>query len=115
MTPVCDMPRLDDTSFEEAVRPASVPVLVQFVNGCCKDCGRADHPLADILPWAANRIRCYCVDADAGAAMAARYSVTRFPTVLLFRAGRVVRRFVGCPICGELEISLRTELGAITP
>lgn len=112
MASACKVPRLDDASFEDAIRSASVPVLVHFVNGYCRDCGQFNHPLADILPWAADRLQCYCIDAGDGTVTAARYAITRFPTILLFRAGKVVRRFVGCPLWGELEIGLRVELGS---
>ena len=113
MAPVCRMSRLDDASFEESVRSATVPVLAHFVNGRCRDCGQIEHPLMDILHWAADRVQCYCVDATTDPESAARYAITCFPTVLLFRAGRVVRRFVGCPVCGELDMALRMELGPI--
>lgn len=111
MAPVCTMPRLDDASFEAAIASAPTPVLVYSIGGSCPDCGRVEHPIPDALRWGADQVRCYCIDGSANPVTAGRYGITQLPTLLLFRAGKVVRRFVGCPIFGDLDLILRMELG----
>jgi thioredoxin 1 len=113
MAPACNVPHLDDTDFEQAIQTAAAPVLVHFAAGYCTDCGHVEHPLADVARWGADRLRCFCVDAGRCRQAASRYAVTQLPTVLLFRAGKVVRRFVGCPLFCEMEQILRVEISAL--
>jgi hypothetical protein len=43
----------------------------------------------------------------------ARWAVVQFPTILLFRGGKVVRRLVGHPLPEELDLILRLETADI--
>jgi thioredoxin-like negative regulator of GroEL len=92
-------------TFEREVLGASGPVLVHVAAGSCDQCLSA----ASSAGWAAKagRTRCYCLDGKHCAALAARFGVTRFPTILLFRDGTVVRRLVGQPLPDCLELFLR--------
>jgi hypothetical protein len=105
MTPVCPIPWIDDVRFEREVLGASGAVLVHVAAGSCDDCLSA----AGSAGWAgrAGRTHCYCLDGSHFATLAARFGVTRFPTILLFRNGVVVRRLVGEPLPDCLDLIVR--------
>ncbi len=105
MKPVCPVPWIDEVSFERDVLQASAPVLVHVSAGRCDECLSARRSPA----WAGcvARTRCYCLDGKQLATLAARFGVTRFPTILLFRGGTVVRRLVGEPLPDCLDLLVR--------
>lgn len=86
---------LTSTTFDEAVGGASVPVVVDLWAEWCPPC----HALAPVLDEIAaeypDTLRVYKVDIDAYPAVAARFGVMSFPTLLIFEHGRLVRRMVG--------------------
>jgi thioredoxin 1 len=109
-TASCTIPRLDEATFEAAVLASPVPVFLHFAERDCQGCEIARCCLPDIGGKSRGRVKCFCVHSAKNAGLAARYCVGQYPTILLFRHGRVARRLVGHPLPGELEVILRTEL-----
>ncbi len=108
-TPPCAIPQLDEITFEEAVLASSFPVLVHFAQRDCEGCEQAKRWLAAAMGKAYNCVKSFCVHGEKNPRVTARYRVEQYPTILLFREGRVARRLVGHPLPGELEVILRTE------
>jgi hypothetical protein len=65
---------------------------------------------ADVMAQGKGRVRCFCIHGAANPGLVARYRVGQYPTILVFREGRVARRLVGHPLPGDMELILRTEL-----
>jgi thioredoxin 1 len=109
-TTSCTIAQLDDGTFEEAVRASSSPILVHFAQRDCEGCQMARTCLAGVVGRSRGPVNCFCVHAGKSPRVAARYRVEQYPTILVLRDGRVVRRLVGHPLPEELEFILRTEL-----
>ena len=109
VTTACNIPQLDEASFQEAVLASPRPVFVHFAERDCEGCEMERRCLEDLVEQAHGRVECFCVHRAKNAGVAARYRVERCPTILVFREGRVARRLVGLSPPGELEIILRTE------
>lgn len=109
-TPSCPILQLDERTFEAAVRASSIPVLVHFSQVDCEGCELAKLWPAGGMERAYNRVESFCVHGAKNPRVTARYRVRQYPTILVLREGRVVRRLVGHPLPGELEFILRTEL-----
>ena len=109
MISACAIPQLNEATFDGAVLTSPLPVFVHFVERDCHGCEIAQGCLADVMGKLPPRLRCFCVRGRASPRVAARYRVGHYPTILLFRDGRVARRLVGHPLPGELEIIFRTE------
>ncbi len=105
MDPGCSISFIDDAGVEREVLRGSGMVLVHVGAGHCHECPSASA----VAGWAGRpcRTRCYCLDGKRFAALAERFSVTRFPTFLLFRDGAVVRRLIGEPLPDCLDLIVR--------
>ena len=108
MTASCAIPQLDETSFDTAVLASPLPVFLYFAEQGCERC-EAGRCLSKVLETLHGGVKCFCIQRAKDSGLGARYRVGSPPTILVFRAGRVVRRLVGHPLPGEFELILRTE------
>lgn len=66
--------------------------------------------LLGVMGKSHSPVNCFCVHGPKSPKVTARYRVEQYPTILVFREGRVVRRLVGHPLLEELEFIFKTEL-----
>lgn len=85
---------LTDATFDEFVRSADRPVLVDFWGSWCQPCRLLD-PILIELAAEDGRFALASVDVDANVDLVLRFGVTSAPTLLLLRDGDVVWRTVG--------------------
>jgi thioredoxin 1 len=89
------VPAITDLTFDQEVLGAAVPVLVDFTARWCPPC-RALLPIVHAVATEnAGRLEVRTVDGDEQTALAARWRVKAFPTIIAFAGGREVARHVG--------------------
>lgn len=99
--PGASIPRLTTTTFNYAITASSVPVLVQFDAQWCGYC-RAMQPALDKLRDSTADVIIYKVDMDKEPAIAAEYSVSTLPTLIIFNRGQPIARNDGALDKSEL-------------
>lgn len=109
------MIELTDSNFQEEVQQHPKFALVFFFGGGCLYC-KAMAPIIDNLETKSKfrKIKFCLMDVDENDAVADAYHIKGTPTVILFYAGRVVRRTVGaheqCTLEDLLGYYLRREI-----
>ena len=85
----------NDASFDNDVLNSEVPVLVDFWAEWCGPCRMMEPTIGAIADDYAGKVKVGKLNVDENGGTAMRYGVRGIPTLLLFKAGRVVEQRVG--------------------
>ena len=89
-------------AFDELIRGARVPVLVDFWAPWCGPCRMVAPELVKAAQALAGRALVVKVNTDQVPALAARYQITGIPAFKVFAGGRVSRERAGATTAREL-------------
>ena len=99
-----------DATFAESVLAADVPVLVDFWAPWCAPCRLVAPAVAELRSELAGRLVVVKLDIDANVATATEHEIFSIPTLVLFKGGREVDRYVGFRRKEELAARLEPHL-----
>ena len=86
---------VSESSFEQEVLKADVPVLVDFWAEWCGPCKMIAPVLDEVAREYAGRLKVCKVNVDDNGDTAARFGIRGIPTLLLFKGGNVEATKVG--------------------
>lgn len=82
-------------NFENEVLKSGTPVLVDFYADWCGPCKAISPMLEEIAVEVGNDFRVVKLDIDANGSLAETYQVHSIPTLIMFKDGEPVERFIG--------------------
>jgi len=86
---------LTDANFEAEVLKSSEPVLVDFWAPWCGPCRMIGPVVEELATENGDSVKIGKVNIDDNPDTAAGYGVSSIPTLMIFKGGEVVDRFVG--------------------
>jgi thioredoxin 2 len=89
------VPVLSSQDFDELVRTAKIPVLVDFWAAWCAPCRMVAPELEKVASSRAGSLIVAKVDTEALPQVAGRFEIRSIPTMILFRGGREIERVSG--------------------
>ena len=101
---------LTDTSFDEEIKGATEPVLVDFWAEWCGPCRLIAPILEEIAGEQEGRLRVAKLNVDENLDVARRFAVMSIPTLILFKEGEPQLRLVGAKGKGQLLEELQAFL-----
>lgn len=103
LEPASEPIEVDEAAFEEIVRQAQVPVLVDFWAAWCRPCRMAAPEVEQLAREMAGRALVLKVDTEAHPELAARYRVQAIPNFVVFRNGVPVFQTAGLAPRSEMR------------
>ena len=95
-----------DSNFDQDVLKSETPVLVDFWAAWCTPC-RAIAPIVDELATEyAGKVKVGKVNTENNPETPVKYNIQAIPTVLIFKEGQVVQKFVGLTNKKEFQTAL---------
>jgi len=101
---------LTDANFEGEILNADVPALVDFWAEWCMPCKMQTPTIEELAAEYAGRVKIGQVDTDSSREMAMKFGISAIPTLILFKGGQMVNKFVGLQRKADLKAALDAAL-----
>jgi thioredoxin 1 len=90
-----DITKLNESSFQDEVIEAGLPVLVDFTAVWCGPCKMLDPIVKEMADDWDGQVKVVKLDVDDNPSIAMNYNVMGVPTLMLFKNGEPVERVTG--------------------
>ena len=95
-----------DKNFQNEVLQSSEPVLVDFWSPWCGPCRMIAPMIEELAAEYSGSIKIGKINIDDSPRAAGDYGVSSIPTLMIFKSGEVVDRFVGVQPKNRLQAAL---------
>ena len=99
-----------DAGFQSEVIDNQKPVLVDFWAPWCGPCKMLGPTIEELATTYAGRAQIGKVNIDDNQQVARDYGVSSIPTVMIFKGGKIVERFVGVTPKSKLSAAIDNHL-----
>ena len=101
-----DTMEFNDTNFETEVLKSDKPVLVDFWADWCMPCRALAPTIDELATEFAGRAKIGKLNTEHSNEIPQRYNVQAIPTILLFKNGQVVQKFIGLTSKRDFQAAL---------
>lgn len=106
-----NMLAVTDGTFDAEVLKSPLPVLVDFWAVWCVPCKMIAPSVEEIAVEMKDKLKVCKMDVDGSRTTPAVYGVRGIPTLLLFKAGKVVEQLVGALPKDKIVETIKKHLG----
>ena len=95
-----------DANFDAEVLESDTPVLVDFWAEWCMPCKMLAPTIDQLADDFEGKVKVGKVDTDSNRDVSMKFGISAIPTVMLFKGGEVVKKFVGVTPKAEFAAAL---------
>ena len=95
-----------DANFDSDVVQSDTPVLVDFWAEWCQPCHMITPTIESLAVEYKGKVKVGKVDTDSNRDVSIKYGISAIPTIILFRDGEVIKKFVGLTSKDQFEAAL---------
>jgi thioredoxin 1 len=100
-----------DGNFDAEVLKSETPVLVDFWAEWCMPCRMLAPTIDQVAEQFTGKVKVGKVDTDSNREISMKYGISAIPTVILFKGGEVVKKFVGLTNKDDLANAMAEAAG----
>ncbi len=97
-----------DAAFEKSVMQSKIPVIVDFWAPWCGPCRMIAPMVEELATEYKGAVKIGKLNIDDSPSAATQYGVSSIPTLMIFKGGQVVDRFVGVQPKSRLQSALES-------
>ena len=101
---------LTDADFEQTVINASTPALVDFWAEWCMPCKMMAPALDELADEYSGKLVVGKVNTDENRNVSMQFGISAIPTVILFKDGEMIKKFVGLQQKADLKTAIDEAL-----
>ena len=109
---MANVTELTDNNFDSEVLQATEPVLVDFWAPWCGPCRMIAPLVEELATENAGSLKVAKVNIDDSPNVATKYGVSSIPTLMVFKDGEVVDRFVGVQPKDRLQSAINEAMSS---
>ena len=99
-----------DENFQQEILESDVPALVDFWAEWCMPCKMLLPTIEELAGEFSGRVRIGKLNTDDNQNVAVKYGISAIPTMLLFKGGELVNKFVGLQQKADLKKALEEAI-----
>ena len=99
-----------DANFDTEVLKSALPVLVDCLAEWCMPCKMLAPTIDELAAEFAGRVKVGKVDTDSSRNVSMKFGISAIPTLILFKGGQMVNKFVGLQQNADLRKALDAAL-----
>ena len=107
---MAEIAKLSESTFQDEVISADLPVLVDFTAVWCGPCKMLDPIIKELAHEWNGKVKVVKLDVDHNPSIAMNYQVMGVPTLMLFKQGEPVERVTGYQPKERLEKKFNPHL-----
>jgi thioredoxin 1 len=97
---------LTDQNFDQEIVQSQATALVDFWAEWCMPCKMLGPVVEELADEYAGRLKVGKVDTDSNRQIAIKFGISAIPTLILFKGGQMVKKFVGLQQKRDLKAAL---------
>jgi len=101
-----------DANFDAEVLNSDQPVLVDFWAEWCMPCRMLAPVVDELAEEFSGKVKVGKLDTDANREVAVKFGIHAIPTIILFKNGEPVEKFIGLKNRDELASAMNGAVGA---
>ena len=101
---------LTDENFVQEVMEGGMPALVDFWAEWCMPCKMLAPTIDELAVDYAGKLKVGKMDTDSARETAMQYGISSIPTLILFKDGEMIKKFVGLQQKADLKAAIDEAL-----